>query len=196
MNDRGKPPKSAEEIQSQLDSIRQTANVACQKGPINEHNQDGRQIVVASFFDRELGRKFQSELSRRGLFSNSTIENRKMVISVDFPDAKVAGQVSKKFRAQFPDCRRPGDASRYDLMIFGSLIGLVTGMTFAIGADYNADTIAFVIATFGIGTATGHLADRVFVTSPRNRFGLWEFLVAVGILGMAVIAMHQLPLLF
>jgi len=197
MNDQGKPPKSADAIRSQLESIRRTAGVVRQQGPINEQNQDSREIVVASFYDHHLGRKFQNELRSRGLFSSASIENRKLVISVDYPDAKIAGEVSTKFRALNPDRRHAVDSSRYDWMIFGGLIGLAIGIVFAIDADNRAYAVAFVLAVTGICSAAGHLVDRTnLAEAKKRRLGLWEFLVFVGILGMVVIATQALPLLF
>ena len=197
MKDEGKPPKSANAIRAQLESIKQTANVVRKKGPVNEDTRTESRVIVASFFNHQLGRKFQSELSRRGLFSGSSFRNRKLEISVDYSDVKIASMASEEFRAQFPDHRHTGDSSRFDCLIFGGLIGMAIAMVFATGADDKAGAASFAITITGICAAIGHLLDRSMMSAIQKRkLGLWEFLVAVGILAMIVIATQGLPRLF
>ena len=100
MSNQGKPPKTSNAIRSKLASISKTAEVVRHSGPINAKNQLDRQIIVASFFDHQLGRKFQRELTRCGHFSKSLISERKLVITVDSQDSQSASALSEKFRAQ------------------------------------------------------------------------------------------------
>ena len=197
MKDQGKPPKSANAIRAQLKSIKQTANVVRQKGPVDEETQTGRQVTVASFFDHKLGRRFQKELSSSGLFSDSAVRGRKLEITVDYSDVKVASQASEKFRAQFPDRQHVKHSARYDCLIFGSLIGLVVGMVFGFGTKDEIGAIAFAITVTGIFAAIGHLLDRAKMSAIQNhKLGLWEFLVFVALIGMFVIATQGFAILF
>ena len=189
------PPKSAEEIKSKLQSISKTADNENLKGPYNEETNADRQICVASFFDHKLGREFQALLTRHRLFSYAKVQNRKLAISVDFPDSKLASSLSKEFRSQHPDRRSVNDAARYDFMIFGGITAVTISIMFLKASDVW-DLITFSIAMTGLGISAGHLLDRLrtsFGQRGRAAFGLWEFLVIVSILAMMIVTIRVFP---
>ena len=193
MTEQGKPPKSADEIRSRLKTICETANVVHEKGVIDSRTQAERQVVVASFYDHQLARDLQTELHRNGLFSESVTSGEKLVVTVDFPDVEVASKLSVDFRHQHPDRRPSRRAARFDFLIFGIAMGLVVGLVFATGASNRNAAIGFVSSMFGLGAAAGNLLDRNRNSRIRNgkfAFGLWEFLVAVGILGIGIFAIQ------
>jgi len=193
MEHQGKPPKSRESIRSALQSISDTAEAVQHAGPNHERTQAERKIVVASFFNHQLGREFQKELSRRELFSSSVVRDRKLVISVDYDDAQLASSLSEQFRSQHPDRRNPLDSSRYDCLFFGVAVGLAIAMLFIVGAKNQTAGIAFGLAVVGFFAAIGNFLDRAM--NIRTGFSLWDLFLVVAIIGMAVGAAQGLPLL-
>ena len=192
MTDQGKPPKSAEEIRSRLESISETANAVHEKGVIDSRTQAERQIVVALFYDHQLSRKFQTELQRNGLFSESAVSGGKLVITVNFPDVKQASKISVDFRREHPDRRPSRRGARFDFLLLGIVLGLVVGIIFATGASNIDAAIGFGSSMVGLGAAVGNLLDRIRNSRNRNgkfAFGLWEFLVAMVTFGIFVFAL-------
>ena len=193
MKHKGKPPKSSGQIRTKLESISETAGVVRPSGPANDGAQGSRQFVVASFFDHQLGRQFQRELTRSELFSESVVSARKLVISVDYADVQIASAISEKFRNKYPDRQDQLASNRYDYMIFGIVVGVSISMIFIAGAKDPMANAAFCLASSGFFGASGHLVDRV--ANPKTALGLWDLFVLVAIIGTAISAFNGLPAL-
>ena len=191
MNDGGKPPKTGSQLRSKLESISKTAQVVRHSGAISE--QTDRQVIVASFFDHQLGKKFQSELIRREFNAKSMVKERKFVVTVEYVDVQDASAISEEFRNNNPDRRIAPEAARYDYLILGTAIGLASAMMFIVGARDQTEAIAFGIAATGFFTASGHFLDRLF--GVRAKLGVWDFLVLIAVFGMALSAIQGIPLM-
>lgn len=194
MVDHGKPPKSSNSIRSQLEKIHATANVVRHRGPMTEEKIRRRQVVVASFFDHRIGKMFREELKQKGLFPESVVKERKMVVSVDNTDVKIASRIAKTFREKYPDKRPVNDASRFDGLLFGSVIGFKVGVVFVVGSANDANAREFALAMFGCGMAAGHLVDRSRSATARGEkmlFGVWELLIVVALLAISIVAIRD-----
>jgi len=191
MNSNGKPPKTTSQIRSKLESIRSSTGAAQQIGPLNDQTNGSQQIVLASFFNHELGKQLQKELTQKKLFPETYVRWRKLFITVDRSDLATAILISGTFRKRHPDRRNSRESARYDYLIFGMLIGFAFAVVFVTGSRNLANGISFVLATVGIFGAAGHLIGRA-----RNRnthFDLWNMLILVAIIGMLISLIRILP---
>ena len=185
MTEHGRPPKSIDSIRSRLEKISKTMT--------GERIND-RQVVVASFQDHQIGKMFRDELKRRGLFPESAVKQRRLVVSVDHRDMGIASPIARTFREKYPDRRPARDSARFDGLVFGSVIGLTVGLIFIIEAPNDANAREFAIAMLGCGMAAGHLLDRYRVATARGnkvRFGVWEFLIVVAMLAISIVALRD-----
>ena len=190
------PPKSESQIRSSLDSIHKTAEVDVQTGPLSQGVGSDYPITIGSFFDPELARDFQQELSQAGIFSKLIVARPETRVVVDDEDRHRANELFQQHRQQHPNHRPRGFVRRFDFLIFGIVIALT--VSFILVAENWDHPLALTIPlTFCvIGASLGHVLDQVRFRrrqTGRIRIGIRDFLVLATIPAMITLASKLIP---
>jgi len=191
-----KPPKSAGQIRSSLESIHKTAEVKTESGPLNAGFGADYQITIGSFLDRDVALDFQQKLSQEGIFSKLDSARQESRVAVDDEDRHRANELFQLHRRLHPNLRPKGNSRRFDFLIFG--IGIALTVSFILVVEQWDHPLALTIPlTFGaIGASLGHVIDRVrmrYQRTGRLGVGVWEFLVLATIPAIIALASKMLP---
>ena len=191
-----KPPKSADQIRSSLESIHKTAEVEQEPGPLRDGFGSDFQITSGSFLDPMVARDFQEKLSQSGIYSKLVSGQRETRIMVDDEDRHRANEIFQSHRRRNPNRRPKGVSNRFDFLVFGIAVSLT--LSFILVADELDHYLALTIPlTFGvIGASLGHVMDRLrmrYRQTGRLEIGVWEYLVLATIPAMVALAWKLLP---
>ena len=175
----GKQPKSQEEMRSKLLSMRTSTSQEHTPGPHINGIDEEFPILIASFYDPVLARKFQHELGNLDIYTETKNRSRQVLVYADAADATQANLALAKFQERHTDQRPIRNAARWDALIFGSIIGFTLAVVMSIGARQSPYVFAFVIAVTILGMIIGHLIDRTRVHVHRYgsaKTGVWELI--------------------
>ena len=191
----GKPPKTTSSIRASLESIHKTADVESHEGPFAQGMTGDYPIVVATFYDRNVARDLQKKLSQSGIFSKVIAAGQGGSVFVDNEDHDRASQLYLQSRNEFPNRVPKKQSRRFDLLIFGTVIGMTLGGVLIDGALGRAEAITMFVSLTAIFGTMGHLLDRLrirYYRTGRIRIGVWDLLIALSIIGMAIVVFDNI----
>ncbi|HUY88191.1 MAG TPA: hypothetical protein VMV10_05630 [Pirellulales bacterium] len=160
---RGKPPKSAGAIRDKLDSLHENRGEAPAAGPQAAGMQADDQLVIASFYSREVARGYLERLAAAGVLSAKLRPGfRQDQVLVDCSDRQRAAELLAVHLAGTPDRMSARYRRSIDFLLLGAVLGATLG---------------------SIGIASETMSGRTLV-SPRGLLTALGFMLYGGVIGL------------
>jgi len=200
----GKPPKSAGEIRDKLDSLHQHRGEAPAAGPQLAGMQADDQLVIASFYNREVARGYMERLAAAGIFTAKLRTGfRQDKVLVDCGDRQRAAELLEIHLAGTPDRMTARYRRSVDFLLLGAVLGATIGSIGIASESMKGHTLATgrgLLTTFGfmvyggmLGLFLGNVDDKSRAAG-RFQFSLRDLFLATTLL--ALLFLSQRVVLF
>jgi hypothetical protein len=201
---RGKPPKSAGQIRNKLDSLHQHRGKAPAAGPQSAGMQADDQLVIASFYNREVARGYMERLAAAGILTAKLRTGfRQDQVLVDCGDRHRAAELLEIHLAGTPDRMTARYRRSVDFLLLGAALGATLGSIGIASESMRGHTLATgrgLLTTFGLmvyggllGLFLGNVDDKSRGAG-RFQFSLRDLFLATTL--FALLFLSQRVLLF
>lgn len=190
-------PKSAERIRSALASIHEQAPSAATVGPLSGGLKPDDSLVIASFHDRDVRRRFQELLMANGIASSLERRDGRDQVLVDAADRKQAASLLDEHLLAYPDRVEARGRRIVDFILFGASIGATVSVCFVAERSMArlmaglghlvAVTVAFAIYGAIVGGLLGAMKERL-VRHGRLQFTILDLLLLSALAALAALA--------
>ncbi|MCL6502315.1 MAG: hypothetical protein K6T86_06480 [Pirellulales bacterium] len=183
----GKPPRSREEIRAYLDSLH-SAQPELPPGAMQHGLPEDVPLVVATFYNRDVARRFQDRLLREGIHSTLGGTPGQWQVAVDAADRPQAAELLALHLQHDPDHVPRGPIRSFDYTLFGACIAATLAVC-ALGGDLRRLRSYLVVAVVGIcGALVGSFIDRARTSlrrTGRMQFTLLDALATIALVALA-----------
>lgn len=129
------PPKSDEAIRLKLAAIHQQAPSAAPSGPLSAGLEPDDRLVIASFYDREVRKRFQDRLVSQSIGSTYHRRDGRDQVLVDAGDRETAARLRDEHALVDPDRIQARGRRVIDFVLLGAVLGATISTAFI--ADRN-----------------------------------------------------------
>lgn len=190
-------PKSADRIRSALAAIHEQAPSGSTVGPLADGLKPDDSLVIATFHDRDVRRRFQELLMAHGIASTISRSGGRSEVLVDAVDRERAARLLDEHLLADPDRIEARGRRVVDFVLFGAAIGATISVCFL--ADRNlarmkaelghlvAVAIAFAIYGGLVGGLLGAIKERL-ATQGRLQFTILDLLLLSALTALAALA--------
>lgn len=198
----GKKPKSAGAIRDKLDSLHRHRGPAPAAGPQAAGMQADDQLVIASFYSREVARGYLERLASGGILSARLQPGfRQDRVLVDCSDRQRAAELLAVHLAETPDRMTARYRRSVDFLLLGAVLGATLG-SIGIASETMSGrslstarglltTVGFLIYGGIIGLLLGNV-DEKSRSAGRFQFGLRDMFLVTTLLALLFLTQRVL----
>ncbi len=177
------PNQESRERRAKLESLR----IDHQPGPLVHGPGDNAEILVHSFYDRRVCRRFRSQLLGSGISSTTREDRVKIHVYVGMRDRETAFDVLAELLKSYPDKRPTGLRRHYDVTIAATLLGITVGFislwTWEPPRMRIVACLAYAISAFLMGFVVDR-CRRNYLHFGQLQFSMKEILGFTGVVAL------------
>lgn len=190
-------PKSADRIRSTLAAIHEQAPSGSTVGPLADGLKPDDSLVIATFHDRDVRRRFQELLMAHGIASTIGRSGGRDEVLVDAVDRERAARLLDEHLLADPDRLEARGRRVVDFVLFGAAIGATISVCFVVDRNLArmkaelghlvAVVIAFAIYGGLVGGLLGAIKERL-ATQGCLQFTILDLLLLSALTALAALA--------
>ena len=199
---RGKRPKKADAIRDKLDALHSNRGETPAAGPQAAGMQADDQLVIASFYSREVARGYLERLAAAGVLSAKLKKGfRQDQVLVDCGDRRRAAELLAVHLAATPDRMTARYRRSVDFLLLGAVLGATLGSIGIASETVSSRTLPTargLLTTLGftlygglIGVFLGNIDDKSRGAG-RFQFSLRDIFLAMTILALLFLSQRVL----
>lgn len=191
------PPKSVEKIRSALQSIQRQSPSAAATGPLAEGLKPEDRLVIASFHDAEVRKRFQDLLLARGIGSSWRRRDRQDQVLVDMSDREQAARLLDEHLTAWPDRPQARGRRVIDFILLGAVLGATISVVFVADRSFArsqarwgliaVSVLAFTVYGAMVGGLLGAIKERL-KQHGRLQFTILDLLLLAALGALAAFA--------
>ncbi|MGH7137176.1 MAG: hypothetical protein ACREHD_15650 [Pirellulales bacterium] len=195
------PPKSVDKIRATLAAIHDQAPTAATTGPLIEGLKPEDQLVIASFYDREVRVRFQELLSAHSIGSSWERRDGRDQVLVDMEDREQAARLRNEHALAYPDRIVARHRRIIDFAMLGGVLGATVSTAFVADRSFQRSLarwemtvlpiLAFTLYGTIVGGLLGALKER-FVARGRLQFTILDLLLLSALVALAALVREYL----
>lgn len=180
-----------------MEAVHENRGPSVPAGPRPGGMQPGDPVVVASFHDPVVGRKFQERLLREGLMSEFEWAQGRLQVLVDAAERAPAAALLDEVLAEFPDRRRTLRARIFDYAFFFAAIGATISSVGVVGNGPGKFDLfrvkgmlivaGFTVYSAVIGALVGDLRFRLFHGGSASQFGIRDLMLLTALVALVLV---------
>ena len=190
------PPKSVDRIRSTLAAIHEQAPSAAVPGPLSEGLKPEDQLVIASFYDREVRVRFQELLSAHSIGSSWERRDGRDQVLIDASDRDAAARLRDEHALAYPDRIVARNRRIIDFALLGGVLGATVSVAFVADRSFLRSqarwgmivlsVLAFTVYGAIVGGLLGAMKERL-VTRGRLQFTILDLLLLAALVALAAL---------
>lgn len=188
------PPKSADKLRSALEAIRGQAPNAV-PGPLKEGLKDDDRLVIASFYDPDVRRRYQELLMAHNIGSTHERRDGKDRVLIDAGDREQAAKLRDEHLLAHPDRMQARGRRVIDFSLLGGVLGATISAIFVVDRVYRhgqwqrmvLPVLGFTLYGAIVGGLLGVLKER-FANRGRLQFTILDLFLLAALVALASLA--------
>jgi hypothetical protein len=130
-------------------------------GPLNDGLRGYDRILLATFANPYVLRRFRRDLTAAGIESTVSPDGAKSRVEVRYHDRDQAFAILRRQRLEYPDLGPISTRRAYDFTFFSLAIGAMLGLPLLGVVPGRASGLLMCVGVVGTATVAGFFADRI-----------------------------------
>jgi hypothetical protein len=188
------PPKSADKLRSALESIHAQVPSAAAPGPLIDGLKPEDRLVIASFYDRDVRKRYQELLIAHSIGSSFERRDGRDQVVVDASDREQAARLRDEHLLAYPDRVQARGRRVIDFVLLGGVLGATVSAAFVAERSFARSQarwgmIVLSVSAFALyGAIVGGLLAALkerFTNQGRLQFTILDLFLLAALVALA-----------